>query len=118
VSDMPLPFTCLLSEVASARVMCQDTTCGAVTEVPAAEWERAVPDGRCPACRRPALDLSGGHPLALLARALRAVNGPTHRGSMELVLAAPLDPGGRAAPPPAAGEAAVSRPTVVQVGGG
>lgn len=80
-------MTFLLSELVAVRVLCKAPPCSEVTEVPVHELSHALPDGRCPACGQPALDLSDGHPLALLARALKAVSAPQTHGDVELVLA-------------------------------
>ena len=96
-------MTILLSEVTAVRVLCKAPACGAVTELPADGLSRALPDGKCPGCGRPALDLTAGHPLDLLARALLAVCTPQTCGDIELVLTElPGSPGaGMPSQPPA-----------------
>lgn len=93
-------MTILLSEVIAARVLCKHPSCGAVSVFAVDNLSQAMPDGNCPRCGRPSLDLTAGHPLALLAAALRTVAAPETRGDIELVLGGPA--GGLNPPPPPA----------------
>ena len=85
----PYAMNILLSEVTAVRVLCKAPNCGASTEVPVDGLSQALRDGRCPGCGRSAVDLTAGHPLALLARALLAVGTPQTCGDIELVLNEP-----------------------------
>lgn len=78
----------MLSELATVRVLCKSSTCGAVIEMPLADMPRMLALGECPVCHASFRVPSSSGPdlLAALARSIQAVQAASGRVEIQFVI--------------------------------